>query len=102
SSGIGRAIALELGLQGANVCVNYHSGGDQAAAVVAEITSRGQRAIAYGANVASSAEVQQMVETTCQQLGQINVCVNNAGIEKQASFLDVTERDWDLVLDINL
>jgi glucose 1-dehydrogenase len=102
SSGIGKAIALELGHHGADVCVNYHSGGERAEQLVQELEALGRRAFAYGANVADARQVRAMVDAVVARLGRIDICVNNAGIEKQAPFLEIEERDWDLVLDVNL
>ncbi len=102
SSGIGRAIALELGRQGADVCINYHAGGEQAAQVVRELEALGRRAFAHSADVADAKQVREMVDATVERLGRIDICINNAGIEKQAPFLEVEERDWDLVLGVNL
>ncbi|MDP9312122.1 MAG: SDR family oxidoreductase [Chloroflexota bacterium] len=102
SGGIGRTIATELARRGADVCINYHSGGERAEQVVAELQAMGRRAFAYAANVADSAQVRSMVDAVVEQMGRIDICVNNAGIEKQAPFLEIDERDWDLVLDVNL
>ncbi|MDP9457888.1 MAG: SDR family oxidoreductase [Actinobacteria bacterium] len=102
SSGIGEAIALELGRRGADVCVNYHSGGERAQRVVRELEGMGRRAFAHAANVADAAEVAEMVEAVVDRLGRVDVCVNNAGVEKQQPFLETEESHWDLVLGVNL
>ncbi len=102
SSGIGAAIALEMARQGAAVVVNYRSEADAATAIVAQIESTGGKAIAVGADVSKSAEVQAMVQQTVTQLGQIDVLVNNAGMERAAPFLDKTEDDWNRVIAVDL
>lgn len=102
SSGIGRAIAVELARQGADVCVNYHSGPDRAEAVAGEIAALGRRAFAHRAPVQDAAAVRAMVAATVERLGRLDICVNNAGISRGGAFLDLTEDDWDLVLDVNL
>jgi|SRR5579871_438014 len=102
SSGIGASIALELGRQGADVCVNYHSEKDQAEAIAQQIQSIGRRTVVVGGNVAAAADVQAMVDTTVQRLGGLDILVNNAGIEHEVSLLEMTEQQWDLVLGVNL
>jgi glucose 1-dehydrogenase len=98
SSGIGAAIALELGRQGAKVIVNYVGPPEPAQAVVAQIPE----AIALEADVSKSAEVHGMVDRAVARFGRIDVLVNNAGIERYAPFLEKSEADWDAVLAVNL
>ncbi len=102
SSGIGLAIAQELGRCGADVAVNYHTNAGQANSVVDDLEKGGRRAFAYGANVADSNEVNAMFEALDRRFGQIDILVNNSGIEKQAPFVDVTKHDWDVELGVNL
>ncbi len=102
SSGIGKAIALELGRQGANVAVNYHTEADAANAVVGEIKSYGLQSVAIKADVSKSDDIRQMIQKTVEQLGKIDVLVNNAGIEEKAPFLDKPESELDLVLSVDL
>ena len=106
SSGIGRAVALELGARGADLCVNYLAGDEHAehaaAQVVAALEDMGRSAFAYGADVSDAAQVRAMVDAIVARFGRLDICVNNAGVERQAGFLEVEERDWDLVLGVNL
>ncbi len=102
SSGIGAAIALELARQGAAVVVNYRSEADAAHAIVAQITGAGGQAIAVGADVSKSAEVNAMVQQTVAELGQVDVLVNNAGMEHGTPFLDKTEEEWNRVIAVDL
>ena len=99
--GIGKAIALAYGREGASVVVNYLD--DQAAgeAVAEQIHALGARAVAVAGNVAQTANVHAMVEAG-DSLGGVDVLVNNAGIFPRVDFLDMTEGQWDEVLDINL
>ena len=102
SRGIGRAIALQLAAEGASVAVNYHSGADEAASVVSEITASGGRAIAFQASVASAEEANRLVDATVEVLGGIDILVNNAGITRDNLLMRLSEDDWDAVLDTNL
>jgi glucose 1-dehydrogenase len=102
SSGIGRAIALRLAQDGADVAINYHSDAAGAATACAEITKLGRRSVALAANVGAVGDAQQMIAATVAQLGRIDILVNNAGIEIKQPFLEVTEENYDLVLNVNL
>jgi glucose 1-dehydrogenase len=102
ASGIGEAIAIELGKQGARVVVNYHSDTSPGRPVVDQIIAGGGQAIAVQADVSNASDVSRMIEQVVGQLGRIDVLVNNAGIERQKSFLEVSEDDWDLVIDVDL
>ena len=101
-SGIGQAIAIRLAAEGAAVAIDYI--GDPAGAnqTLATIEAAGGKAITVQADVASQADIQRLVDTTQQQLGLANILVNNAGVERNAPFLEATEKDYDLVLGINL
>lgn len=102
SSGIGRAIALELGRRGMTVWVNYHRGGTSATAVAAEIETAGSHAFTCAADVSSAAEVSAMFEAIVARSGRVDVLVNNAGMEQPMPFLDVSEAGWDLVVGVDL
>jgi NAD(P)-dependent dehydrogenase (short-subunit alcohol dehydrogenase family) len=99
--GIGKAIALAYGCGGAHVVVNYLD--DQAAAeeVVGQIRAAGSQAIALAGSVARLRDVDAMVEAGAA-LGGIDILVNNAGIFPRVEFLDMTEAQWDEVLNVNL
>lgn len=100
--GIGRAIAVALARDGADVGVNYLDDSSAAEHVADEIRSLGRRAIAIQADVSQSAGVGAMVEAVVDGLGPPDVLVNNAGVFPRASFLDLEEREWDQVLGVNL
>ena len=102
SSGIGKAIALELGRQGADVAVTYHSHGQAATAMVDELKRACRRSIAVQADVSQAADIRRLVQETVDQLGKIDVLVNSAGIEEREPFLDKTEEEWDRVLGTDL
>jgi NAD(P)-dependent dehydrogenase (short-subunit alcohol dehydrogenase family) len=100
--GIGRAIAVALARDGADVGVNYLDDPSAAERVADEVRALGRRAIAVQADVSQAAGVHAMVRTLVDALGPPEVLVNNAGVFPRASFLDLEEREWDQVLDINL
>ena len=100
SRGIGRAIALRLAEDGANVAVIYAGSADKAEAVVNEITALGAKA--YQCNVADSAAVNETVKAVTNDLGKIDILVNNAGITRDGLMLRMKDEDFDAVLDTNL
>ncbi|WP_088012965.1 3-oxoacyl-[acyl-carrier-protein] reductase [Gottfriedia acidiceleris] len=102
SRGIGRAIALSLAKNGANVVVNYSGNEAAAQQVVEEITALGVKAIAVKANVSSSEEVAALVKNTVDEFGSIDILVNNAGITRDGLLLRMKDADWDDVIDTNL
>lgn len=100
--GIGRATALEFAAAGADVAVNWLDDRDAAEAVAAEIRVRGRRALPVEADMARLDQVQAMVAAVERGLGPIDVLINNAGVFPRVPFLEMTERDWDYVLGVNL
>lgn len=102
SRSIGRAIALGLAREGADVAVNYVQHADAAQGAVREIQALGRRAIAVRADTSRQAEVRAMVAEVTQALGPIDILVNSAGVQKRVFFLDLHEEDWDWMLDVNL
>ena len=102
SRGIGRGIALALARQGADVAVNYRSSGEKAEAVVKEIRKMGRNSLAVQADVSQKDEVEKMVVETVEKFGKIDVLVNNAGIAVFKTFDQLTEKDWDKTLAVNL
>lgn len=100
--GIGRAIAVALARDGADVAVNFLDDAAAAKSVADEIRGLGRRAVTVQADVSQSASVGAMVEAVVDGLGPPEVLVNNAGVFPRASFLELPEREWDHVLGINL
>jgi NAD(P)-dependent dehydrogenase (short-subunit alcohol dehydrogenase family) len=98
SKGVGKGIALHLAAQGWSVWVNYNSDRVGAEATVAEIEAAGGRAWAVQANVGRSAEVDAMFA----KLERLDLLVNNAGVQTWKPLLDLTEEEWDRVIDTNL
>jgi 3-oxoacyl-[acyl-carrier protein] reductase len=101
-SGIGRAIALRLAAEGADVAVNYHANREGADAVAREIEALGRRALVVGADVRDPAAVEAMVAAVVGAFGRLDVLVNNAGVVRRGGVLDITEAMWDEVVDVNL
>jgi len=102
SSGIGQSIAIRLASEGAGVVVNYSSRPQGADDTRAEIERTGGKAVTVQADVSKMADTQNLIDQTYQQLGRCDILVNNAGIEKDAEFWNVTEADYDAVLNVNL
>lgn len=102
SRGIGRAIALELARQGADVAINYARNAEAATQVVAEIEALGRRAVALPADVGDYDQAAALVEATVTTLGRLDILVNNAGIVRDTLLLRMQEADWDEVLRVNL
>ena len=100
--GIGRAIAERLASEGADVAICYRKNKEGADEVVNRITAAGRRGAAFQADVGKVAEGQRFIDETVAALGKIDILVNNAGLEKGADFWDVTEADFDAVLNVNL
>jgi len=101
-SGIGQAIAERLAQEGADLVVDYRDHVEQAQATVDKITAAGGKSVMVHADVSNLADCTNLIEQAWQQLGSCDILVNNAGIEKGADFWDVTEADYDAVLNVNL
>jgi glucose 1-dehydrogenase len=103
-SGIGQAIAERLAQDGANLVIDYRGAGELAGAQETQqrIATAGGNAILAQGDVTSLADTQKLVDEAWTQLGRCDILVNNAGIEKGADFWDVTEADYDAVLNVNL
>ena len=106
SSGIGRACAIALGAAGAKVVVNYSGlsklSGDQAESAVAEIAAAGGEAVAIRADVSNEGDVEGLFAETVRRFGTVHILVANAGIQRDAPFVDMTLAQWRQVLDVNL
>ncbi|MBI4536380.1 MAG: 3-oxoacyl-ACP reductase FabG [candidate division NC10 bacterium] len=102
SRGLGRAIALALAREGADVLVNYVSREEQAKELVAAIQEMGRRAIRCRADVSDTVQIRRMVEAAIAGLGRVDILVNNAGIGLPKGPLETTEAEWEKVLRTNL
>ncbi len=102
SRGIGRAIVMAMAKAGADVAFTYHHSREQAEALAKAMTETGVRCRAYQADVASLEEMQQTIKQVITDLGPIAILVNNAGINRDKSFLKMTKAMWDEVMHVNL
>jgi NAD(P)-dependent dehydrogenase (short-subunit alcohol dehydrogenase family) len=100
--GLGAGIALRLAQEGANVTVNYAHSAEGAAEVAQKITAVGRKAITCQADVSRAEPVQAMVAKTVEAFGRVDILVNNAGIDPHTPFLELTEDQWDWIIDTNL
>ena len=100
--GIGRALAIALAREGADVGVNFLDDRAAAERVAQEVRGLGRRAVVVQADVGRRAEVEAMVTTVVKELGAPDVLMNNAGVFPRSPFLELDEREWDHVLGVNL
>jgi NAD(P)-dependent dehydrogenase (short-subunit alcohol dehydrogenase family) len=102
SKGVGKGIALQLARHGASVAVNYNSDRPGAEATAAEISAMGVSATIVQANVSRAADVEAMFAAVQRDFGRLDILVNNAGVQTWKALLELTEDEWDHVLDTNL
>ena len=102
SRGIGRAIALKLASQGADIAVIYAAGAEKAQQICDEITAMGRHAAAFQCDVADFAQVKQTVAVVKAEFGGVDILVNNAGITRDGLLAMMKESDYDDVVDTNL
>lgn len=99
---IGRSIALALAREGADVVVNYRNSKQEAEEAAAEIVASGVRALVCRADVSKREEVAGMLKAVEHELGRLDILVNNAGTFARVPFGDITNEQWDSMLDANL
>jgi len=102
ATGIGRVVARSLALEGCRVAINYIDTPEQADDTLRELAETGVDAFAVKADVRRADEVRSMVDAAVERFGRLDVLVNNAAVQREGGFLDVSEADWDLVVDTNL
>ena len=104
SSGIGAGTSLELAKAGATVVVNYPFEGakDAAEAVVSQIKGEGGNAVSHQCDVSKEAEVVKMFADTVSQFGTVDILINNAGLQKDSPFTEMSLDTWNFVLSVNL
>jgi glucose 1-dehydrogenase len=102
NQGIGQAIALRLAEEGADVVIDYVTHPETAAETVQMVEKLGRKAVAVKGDISNVADTQRMVADSVKALGGLDILVNNAGVEKNAPFWEVTEADYEFVLNVNL
>src|SRR3989475_3825352 len=102
NSGIGLGVALALGQAGADVVVNYVAGDAAAQQVVEDIKQSGVQAYAHKADVSKEDQVQAMFQRMFQEFGTIDIRINNAGLQRDAAFDQMSLEQWNTVININL
>lgn len=102
-SGIGKAIAIRFAQAGAHVVVNTHPGGKHSGPdAIADLVQHDPTAIAIPADVDDRPQVEKMIAQIVEKFGRIDIAINNAGIEIQKPFLEVTDEEWRKVISVNL
>lgn len=102
SSGIGQGIVDRFAAEGASVVIDYFGNADAANGMKAKIDSNGGKAIVVQADISKVDASKVLVDAAWDAFGKADILVNNAGIEKGSDFVDVTEHDYDMVLNVNL
>jgi glucose 1-dehydrogenase len=101
SQGIGRGIAERFAREGANVVINYIGNMEMAGEVRSTIETAGGRAITVQGDVSKVSDINALFEAAIKEFGQVDILVNNAGVERHAPFWEVTEKDYDFVMNVN-
>ena len=102
SSGIGAGVAIALARAGADVVVAYHSGAEGANEIVTQIKSLGRLALAIKADISKSDEAQALFDQSVAALGTLDILISNAGLQRDAAFVDMSLADWNEVIGTNL
>ena len=102
SQGIGQAIAIRLAEEGANIIIDYRSHPDGAEETKTKVEATGRKGHVVQADLGVVSDIRRMVDAGIQEFGKLDILVNNAGLEKRADFWDVSEADYDSVVNVNL
>ena len=102
SQGIGQTIAARLAQDGVNVAIDYHTHAEGAEETLRQVEASGARGVIVKADLSLLSEINHLVEQTLATFGRIDILVNNAGIEKRSDYWQVTEADYDAVMNVNL
>ena len=102
SRGIGKCMAENFAREGYNVLLNYNKSEKQAKKIQSDLKEEGYLIEIYKADVSKKQEIKKMINYAIKKFGTIDVLINNAGIAKLQMFQDVTEDDWNEMLDTNL
>ena len=102
SGGIGEAICLRLAQEGAKIVINYRSHPEEAQDTKEKIEQIGSQSHVVQADLSKVEQIENLVQQSIDRFGKVDILVNSAGLEKRADFWDVTEADYDLVMNVNL
>ncbi len=102
SGGLGQSICQRLAQEGAKIVVDYHTHSEEAEKVKQKIEQAGSEGLIIQADLSKVDHINNLVQQGIDHFGKVDILVNNAGLEKRADFWDVTEADYDLVLNVNL
>lgn len=102
SRGIGKAIAEQLALNGANIVLNYRTNVNAVEEVLNSLQQKGVKAVAVQADVSKADEAQKLIQSAIDNFGKIDILVNNAGIIKDNLLMRMSEEDFDTVIDVDL
>jgi len=102
SQGIGQAIAVRLAQDGTNIAIDYHTHDQGANETKRQVEAAGAKGVVIKADLSSLPEINDLIDQTLKKFGRIDILVNNAGIEKRKDFWEVTEPEWDAVMNVNL
>ncbi|HWQ36559.1 MAG TPA: glucose 1-dehydrogenase [Blastocatellia bacterium] len=102
SQGIGRGIVERFAQEGADVVINYIGNAERAQEALRAVEAAGRRGLVVQADVSRTDEIRKLFAASLEHFGRLDILVNNAGIENHAPFQDVTEADYDRVLNVNL
>ena len=102
SRGIGRETARRMAKEGYNVVINYNRSKSEAISLYEELSGQGLSAIVFKADVTNRKQVEAMIEAGIKAFGCIDVLINNAGIAQSRLFTDISESEWDLMMDVHI
>ena len=102
SQGIGRGIAERFAAEGADVVINYSGNAERAQEALRAVEAAGRRGLVVQADIGSMDGIRKLFATALETFGHLDILVNNAGVERHAPFWEVTEEDYDKVLNVNL
>lgn len=102
AKGIGKAIAIKLAKQGANIVINYRSSEEEAVLVENQIKELGVEVIKVKGDITSTEDVNNLINTAKEKFGTIDIMINNAGITKDGLLMRMKEEDFDSVINTNL
>lgn len=102
SGGIGQAIAIRLAEEGADIAIDYRSHPDGAQETKTKVEAAGRKGYVVQADLGNVEDVRRLINESVQAFGKLDILVNNAGLEKRADFWDISEADYDSVVNVNL